>query len=208
LERSGGTGLTFKPVELPRLVLAAWQSLEPRAEIKQIQIAYEGPADLIVPLNETLMHRVFINLIDNAIKYSPREGTIYIHAGLQVVKTESSSAASQLQVDVIDEGTGFRECDLPYIFNRFYRADPSRSRSSSSSSAASVESSQAQGGLRGNGTGLGLAIAQQIVEAHGGTIQARNHPEIGGGWLTISLPAKPLSLQEIASAKDEALTLS
>jgi len=50
-----------------------------------------------------------------------------------------------------------------------------------------------------NGTGLGLAIAQQITEAHGGTLQAHNHPETGGGWLRIALKTKPLSLQEASS---------
>jgi two-component system phosphate regulon sensor histidine kinase PhoR len=187
LERSGGTGLTLKPVELPSLILAAWQSLEPLADIKQIQIAYEGPSDLIVPVDETLMHRVFINLIDNAIKFSPREGTIYVQAGF----SNPPSGPRQLEIDVIDEGTGFRESDLPYIFNRFYRADPSRSRL--------PEPSEQNGG-----TGLGLAIAQQIVQAHGGRIQARNHPELGGGWLTVTLATQPLSREEATTRHQSA----
>lgn len=200
LERSGGTGLTLKPVELPHLILAAWQSLEPLADIKQIQIAYEGPTDLIVLLDETLMYRVFINLIDNAIKYSPREGTIYIRAGFEtdeIAPLLDSQDAQLLKVEVFDEGTGFREGDLPYIFSRFYRADPSRARLLDSLPARPMPESRLCD-VPNNGTGLGLAIAQQIVAAHGGEIQARNHPETGGGWLTISIATQPLSLKEAA----------
>ncbi len=209
LERSGGPGLSLKPVELPSLILAAWQSLEPLADIKQIQIAYDGPADLIVPLDETLMHRVFINLIDNAIKFSPREGTIYVKARL-LEETESDtieqrvSSSKYLEVDVLDEGTGFRESDLPFIFNRFYRADPSRSRLNENADGK-LSQLDKNPTVRNNGTGLGLAIAQQIVEAHGGRIQARNHPETGGGWLTISLRTKPLSRSEVTVPKPSAV---
>lgn len=207
LERSGGGGLKLKPVELPRLILAAWQSLEPLAEVKQIEIAYEGSSEIIVLMDEALMHRVFINLIDNAIKYSPRESTIYVRATFGSAEdTQTIGQSSQmLQVDVIDEGAGFKDTDLPQIFNRFYRADPSRARSLDET-VNSLESEQQTGQLRSNSTGLGLAIAQQIVEAHGGSIQARNHPETGGGWLTIALPAKPLSLKEAALTKDRNAT--
>ncbi|MEM6437432.1 MAG: HAMP domain-containing sensor histidine kinase [Cyanobacteria bacterium P01_D01_bin.115] len=201
LERSGGHGLVLKPVELPHLILAAWQSLEPLADIKQVQIVYEGPADLIVPVDEGLMYRVFINLIDNAIKYSPREGTICIRAGVQSNSVAEAPASRLLQIDVIDDGTGFNDSDLPHIFNRFYRADASRTRVSGGSPAI-PRPPQSSEGLRNSGTGLGLAIAQQIVAAHGGDIQASNHPETGGGWLTISLATQPLSLEEAAATSD------
>jgi len=202
LERSGGTGLTLKPVELPHLILAAWQSLEPLADIKQVQIAYEGPTELIVQLDEALMYRVFINLIDNAIKYSPREGTIYIRTAFEPASAPShhgEPTSPQLYVDVIDEGNGFQESDLPYIFNRFYRADTSRSRLPTV--APTIAEPPANFVTSGNnGTGLGLAIAQQITEAHGGILSAHNHPETGGGWLKIALKTKPLSLREASSA--------
>ena len=207
LKRGGGTGLTLKPVELPRLLFAAWQGLEPLAQIKQIQIAYEGPADLIVPLDETLMHRVFINLIDNAIKYSPHEGTIKVQAGFcpsEPNNTQDEPMVQSLFMDVIDEGSGFHVNDLPYIFNRFYRADPSRSRPFLEAElVVPSSSSQSSKAPHNSGTGLGLAIVQQIVEAHGGSVQARNHPDTGGGWLTISIPAQPVSLEEISRSPDK-----
>lgn len=202
LEQSGGTGLTLKPVELPNLILAAWQSLEPLADIKQVQIAYEGPSNLIVQLDEALMHRVFINLIDNAIKYSPHEGTIFVRAALQQENRPSSSGPSTAQIvhiDVIDEGSGFRDADLPHIFNRFYRSDTSRARYFEGLTGYEGRPANEFLQSRNNGTGLGLAIAQQITEAHGGNIQARNHPETGGGWLSISLKTKPLAMRNAAS---------
>ncbi|MGD1941258.1 MAG: sensor histidine kinase [Leptolyngbyaceae cyanobacterium] len=183
--------------------MAAWQSLEPLADIKQVQIAYEGPTDLIVPIDEGLMYRVFINLIDNAIKYSPREGTICVRAGIQSSPGSGADTlvSSHLQIDVIDEGAGFSDNDLPHIFNRFYRADASRTRVSGSLPATPQPQTSSEG-LRNSGTGLGLAIAQQIVAAHGGDIKACNHPETGGGWLTISLATQPLSLEEAAATAD------
>lgn len=199
LKRSGGTGLTLKPVELPRLLFNAWQSLEPLANIKQIEIAYDGASDLIVKLDEGLMYRVLINLIDNAIKYSPHEGTITIRADLRPPDTESSpdTTTQLLLIEVIDEGTGFRASDLPNIFDRFYRADPSRSRQSAPLEKPIIGGSLQALQHRSSGTGLGLAIVQQIVEAHGGTTQAYNHPETGGGWLTLRIPVEPLSIEEV-----------
>ncbi|MEL6320078.1 MAG: PAS domain-containing sensor histidine kinase [Cyanobacteria bacterium J06626_14] len=210
LQRSGGTGLTLKPVELKRLLLAVWQSLEPLAQIKHIQIAYDGPPNLIVSLDETLMHRVLINLMDNAIKYSPHEGTITVQANFSAMETKdySENQPSQaLIIDVIDEGSGFHKNDLPYIFNRFYRADPARSRPVSDIDISAPEDGgQSPKGPRNSGTGLGLAIVQQIVEAHGGRAQARNHPDTGGGWLTISIPTQPLSLEAIVLSQDKITT--
>jgi len=69
---------------------------------------------------------------------------------------------------VRDEGPGFPVEDLERVFQRFYRGDPARSRQT-------------------GGTGLGLALAHEIVEAHGGTVQATNHPE-GGAQLSVQLP--------------------
>jgi two-component system phosphate regulon sensor histidine kinase PhoR len=86
-----------------------------------------------------------------------------------------------VQIDIIDAGAGFSESDLPHVFQRLYRGDTSRYRQQTGSDA-----SQALGRI--SGSGLGLAIVQQIVQAHSGTIKARNHPETGGAWLQIKLP--------------------
>jgi two-component system phosphate regulon sensor histidine kinase PhoR len=78
---------------------------------------------------------------------------------------------------VIDSGLGFNASDLPYIFERLYRGDKSR-----------VREQQNRVFSDSDGSGLGLAIVEQIIQAHGGAIAAKNHPEIGGAWLEIILP--------------------
>ncbi|MGD1905837.1 MAG: ATP-binding protein [Leptolyngbyaceae cyanobacterium] len=194
LESADGTSLTLKQVDLAQLILAAWQNLEPLAQVKSLDFIYEGPTELAVTLDEALIHRVLINLIDNAIKYSHPNQQIRVRTRIQDMPTDIRySGTSTVQVDIIDCGVGFKETDLPYIFSRFYRADPSRVRlgtfmqpTATPGPAAPVNS----------GTGLGLAIVQQIVDAHRGHVTAQNHPKTGGGWLTLTLPlqAAPLPL--------------
>ncbi|WP_017298308.1 PAS domain-containing sensor histidine kinase [Nodosilinea nodulosa] len=181
-------GLSLEPVDLPQLIQRAWVSLEPLAQIKDLTLAYEGPPHCLVNLDETLFHRVLLNLIDNAIKHSPSRATIFVHLVLPDRAAKATDPASQtLTLEVMDMGSGFGAKDLPHIFDRFYRADPSRSRSGPPINLAPVDPGVATEVNRG--TGLGLAIVSQIVEAHNGTITAANHPELGGGWLRLRLPA-------------------
>lgn len=86
-----------------------------------------------------------------------------------------------IQIDIIDSGTGFSDIDLPHVFERLYRGDNSRQRQLTDDQA-----SQPLG--RSSGNGLGLSIVQQIIHAHNGLIEAKNHPETGGAWLQIKLP--------------------
>jgi two-component system phosphate regulon sensor histidine kinase PhoR len=193
LDSADGASLTLKPVDLAELILAAWQSLEPLAQVKSLEFVYEGPTELAVTLDEALIHRVLINLIDNAIKYSHPNQHILVRTRIQDTPNDIRySGTSTVQVDIIDCGGGFKETDLPYIFSRFYRADPSRVRLGAFIPAAAPGPTQ----TANNGTGLGLAIVQQIVDAHRGHVTAQNHPQTGGGWLTLTLPlqAAPLSL--------------
>lgn len=187
LESSGGTGLNLKQTELPQLIVSAWHSLEPLAQVKQLALDYEGPTDLLVTLDEALIHRVLINLLDNAIKYSPSEAMIWVRVSVQETTADMRSGGNAtVQIEVIDQGQGFKETDLPYIFSRFYRADPARTRVPLPGGGPAKDGMGATVGS--GGTGLGLAIVQQIVDAHCGYVTARNHPDTGGGWLTLNLP--------------------
>ena len=185
-------GLSLKPVDLPQLVQRAWVSLEPLAGVKALKLVYDGPSHCITSLDEPLFHRVLLNLIDNAIKHSPSRATVYVRlseprSALALGHDAENSEPDTLILDVVDMGPGFNAKDLPYIFDRFYRADPSRTRADSLVDLIPVDAGTAS--EIGRGTGLGLAIVSQIIEAHKGTITAANHPKLGGGWLRLRLPA-------------------
>jgi two-component system, OmpR family, phosphate regulon sensor histidine kinase PhoR len=188
--------LKLHTTDLSQLVQTAWLSLEPLARSKQLQLDYQGPSYLALQADEARLHRVLINLLDNGIKYSPAQNFIQVQVALE---------HEQINIDVIDSGCGFAEADLPFVFDRFYRADRSRTRSEPTSLSnprfsgkdvmvvdprpAQTELQTAE--LLSSGSGLGLAIVQQIVERHHGTIQARNHPITGGAWFHIQLPQSP-----------------
>ena len=120
------------------------------------------------PLDETVtatfdrdqIRRVAVVLLDNAIKYTPRGGTVEVRTG----ETEGRAFLA-----VSDTGVGIPEAKQPLVFQRFYRADPSRTE---------------------GGAGLGLSIARQIAEAHGGSIEVRSVPGEGSTF-TLTLPQKP-----------------
>ena len=105
------------------------------------------------------IHQVVMNLVDNAVRYSPRPGHVALRA---------SRAGQQVTLEVEDDGPGIAEDELERVFERFYRGD----------------GREADGG----GAGLGLAIARWIVELHGGTIRAaRRDPH--GSQMIVTLPA-------------------
>jgi two-component system sensor histidine kinase KdpD len=99
------------------------------------------------------MVKVFLNLIDNAVKYSPQDAAIDIRAAL---------IRDKVKVEIKDRGFGIPENDLKRIFDKFYR----------------VERPQQISGI-----GLGLSICKGIVEAHGGEITARNNQDIGAAFI-------------------------
>jgi two-component system phosphate regulon sensor histidine kinase PhoR len=167
--------LRRKSVDLVKIIYAAWQTLEPLTSEKHLRFSFDGCESVILNADEARMHRVFLNLLDNSIKYSPRNGVIRVQVRVQ--------PPDRITIDLIDEGAGFPEEALPHVFDRFYRADPSRVRSLSSMTASDAATAV----QLTSGSGLGLAIVRQIIEAHQGRVQAHNRPE-GGAWLQIGLP--------------------
>ena len=119
----------------------------------------------IVLADPDQLKQVVLNLVDNAIRYTPPDGEVRLTYALD-------SSRWKVFFDVQDMGPGILPIDIPHIFDRFYRGDPSRSRASGSS-------------------GLGLAIARAIVEAHGGTISVRSTPG-SGTCFTVVIPAQEM----------------
>ncbi|MBP5972032.1 histidine kinase [Brasilonema sp. CT11] len=176
LETNPTIELHCQSVEVRSLILSVWETLTPLAQQHQIEITYSGPESALINADESRIYQVFLNLLDNSIKYSSPNTTIVIEAK---IVSEHNNQEPVLQINIIDSGTGFSQADLPHVFERFYRGDQSRSRITSSESHSTTAIV---------GSGLGLAIVRQIVLAHGGCIKAMNHPHTGGAWLQVELP--------------------
>jgi len=154
IERGSPSPLKLKPTDLVELIHSVWNSLEPLARKKQLTLKYAGPDRLIIPLDQARFHRLLVNLLDNSIKYSPWHHPICVTVSLQPAQTAHSQNASPpnasesyaaVRLDVIDYGSGFPEKDLPHVFERFYRADPSRARLTVQPSGVQASGVQASG---------------------------------------------------------------
>ncbi|MBE9114966.1 PAS domain-containing sensor histidine kinase [Lusitaniella coriacea LEGE 07157] len=186
LEKQRNGNLNYQPIELKNLVFELWQALEPLVQAKSIALDYSEPDSLSLSGDRSQLRRVFRNLFENSIRYSPPQGTIRVEVkvkqGETVTQTTFVDPNSWIIINVIDSGCGFQESDLPYVFDRLYRGDPSRARQPSNPQQSRTLPNK-------GGSGLGLAIVRQIVQSHGGAIAAQNHPDTGGAWLKIKLPA-------------------
>jgi len=150
-------------VPVAALVEQVWQGLRPIAAQRQVQLTLEGSAALCIQADAPRLHRALLNLLDNALRYSPD--------GAAITVTLQQSGRWGV-IAVRDQGPGFSADDQDHLFERFYRGDPARAR-----------------GVR-TGSGLGLAIVQQIAAGHGGRVLASNHPA-GGAKVELILPAAP-----------------
>jgi len=190
MEANPSKQLNRQRVEVRSLIHSVWQTLEPLAVQKHLSLTYSEPEPVCLRADEFRLYRVFLNLLDNSIKYSPPEATIRVVVNVLPEGTSGScvdfvnllsseEATKKVQINIIDSGSGFSNSDLPHVFERLYRGDPARARQPVSLSNSPTVST---------GSGLGLAIVQQIVLAHGGSVKAMNHPETGGAWLQVELP--------------------
>jgi two-component system sensor histidine kinase KdpD len=148
---SGTLKIHLKPCELRDVIGASLQPLKDKLEGRDIQIIIPEALPEI-PMDFTLMMRVFVNLLDNALKYSTQETPVKITAAL---------LENDVRIEIKDRGFGVPEEDLSRIFDKFYRAVKPRQIT---------------------GTGLGLSICKGIVEAHGGKIWAENNVDKGAAF--------------------------
>lgn len=184
LAEAGQLTLERQPTDVTKLVQQVVESHRPQAGEKGIELRVDCAEKLpVVQLDPQRIGQVLHNLLANALRYTPSGGSVIVAGWPFEVRRgqpisphplpaplQSLPEGHWLALSVADTGPGIAPQDLPYIFERFYRGDKSRSRSS-------------------GGTGLGLAIARQLVEAHGGKIAAGNEPE-GGARFTFVLPVR------------------
>ena len=165
----GKAELKIEPVNLNALVRYTILRLTPQAERQQLTVTAEPAMGLPdVPADRAMIEQVLTNIIQNAIKFTPSGGKVKVRTGV-----EGENAV----VSISDTGIGISRDDLPHIFERFYKADKSRT---------------------GVGTGLGLSIARHIIQVHGGRIWVESEPGKGSTF-GFSLPLVP-SPQKLGGA--------
>ena len=135
------------------------RAMRSAASAKRISLKCACPSDLPMFADEELVRRVFLNLIDNAVKFTPEDGSVSVRARRD---------GDTYRIEISDTGPGIPPVDQPHIFERFFRADSTRRRAA--------------------GAGLGLAIAKWIAEVHGGSV-ALQSSDVSGTTFAIALPA-------------------
>ena len=166
-----------RPVHLGKIAQKVSESMTPRAHKMGHRLVLQI-ADGLLPVigNPEYLERAIANLVENAIKYTREEGLIKL-----IVRGENASAVI---VEVVDNGVGIAEEDVPRIFERFYRVERSRSRDA-------------------GGTGLGLSIVKHIVQAHGGQIEVESTPGVGSTF-RMKFPAAAADDEQAPDASDAA----
>ena len=141
---AGVNGVEAEEFELVAIIREACEIFRPITEEKKINLKTDLPESLMVMSNKKKMQRIILNLLENAIKYTPADGTITVSAAAQ---------NGEIRIDFEDTGMGISENDLSHIFERFYRCDRSRSL---------------------GGVGLGLSLVKAYTESMNGTIHVES----------------------------------
>lgn len=150
---SGDLPLLHSPVDLAEVLANAVHRVRPLAEKLEVDLQLEPHEPLpTIEGDSALLERAALNLIQNALKFTPAGGSVTVTV---------ASDESQVHVSVKDTGVGIEASDLPRVFERFYKADHSRGSS---------------------GTGLGLAVVKHTVEAHGGSVRVESRPGHGSNF--------------------------
>jgi two-component system, OmpR family, sensor histidine kinase BaeS len=158
---AGGLDIQLQPIAPAHLLERIYQTYQPIAARQGVELALAAPvASPNILVDEGRMVQVLKNLVENALRYTPASGRIQLEV----------RAGDQVQLVVSDTGSGIDAEDLPYVFDRFYRADKAR-------------------GANSGKMGLGLAICKALVTAQGGIISAQSKGKGQGTTMTIALPS-------------------
>ncbi|HEY9784884.1 MAG TPA: ATP-binding protein [Candidatus Obscuribacterales bacterium] len=149
-------------INVQQLISDAVEQIRPQAEKKQLTLHVDASTDGAVITGTSIhLQRALVNILTNAVNYTPSNGTINVIA---------KPKEAQVEIKIQDTGVGIDSADLPHIFERFYRADKARTRAS-------------------GGSGLGLAITREIITRHHGSVEVTS--QVGeGSTFTVTLPAK------------------
>ena len=158
--------MQFSPVHLPSFIEQTVEMMNTQAAAKQIGIHVEVEPDLYVEADEDRLRQIVLNLLSNAINYTPEGGKVQLSA--MTGEKSAHGEYDDIMLRISDTGIGIPKKDLPRIFERFYRVDKARSRGS-------------------GGTGLGLSIVKHLVDSHHGVIRVESEVGIGTTF-TIKLP--------------------
>jgi len=148
----------YKELDIARVVRDACELFLPMAENGGLSLVCDASQRLIINGDIRMIQRMISNLLDNALKYTPSGGKIDV--------TAHPDGQHSVQIAIKDTGIGISAADIPHIFERFFRCDPSRSQT---------------------GTGLGLSFARAIARAHGGDVTVISVPNQGSAF-TVTLP--------------------
>jgi len=151
----------FENVTLEEVFDEAYGTVRALAQEKHIEVHREF-GDITLEANRQSLIKLFVIFLENAIKYSPEGRTVNLTAALK---------KNRVVITIQDQGIGIRASEIPYIFNRFYRADASRSKN------------------QAPGYGLGLSIAKSIIDIHDGKVDVASEPDKGTTF-TLALPLK------------------
>ena len=170
---SGRLALEREPVELSAIVTNVTLEMDSLAQELDVTLGADVPFDLpTINVDREQIERVLLNLVDNALKFTPAEGEVFIRA---YVPDDESAPAEFIRVEVSDTGPGVPDEYKDRLFDRFVQVEDRRGRR--------------------RGTGLGLTFCRLAVEAHGGHIWVEDNPA-GGAVFAFTLPVADLSLRE------------
>ena len=160
LSRLENSELEKESISVEHLINVSYERVQPKAELKKQKIIIDNKSKKDIRVNQQFMSDALVTILDNAVKYSPEKSEI---------KIKAKSTSSQVTIEIKDNGMGIKSSELQHIFDRFYRADQSRTKNNE------------------HGFGIGLSIAKSAIEAHGGTITAKS--TLGkGSTFTINIP--------------------
>ena len=175
---TGRFQISLGPVRLSDVIESAADTVRPAARARGIRLELAiDPAEPVLG-DASRLQQVMWNLLSNAVRFAPVGGRVQVRM---------ESAGPCVEISVTDDGPGIDAAFLPFVFDRFRQADSSSTR-------------------RHPGLGLGLAIVRHLVEAHGGTVEARNREDRPGAVLTVRLPRQLGASADGAPAEDTLLT--